>query len=271
MSVIARNNVTIHGAGERVLMFAHGFGCDQSMWRHVARSFMGDNRVVLFDHVGAGASDLDAYSSEKYGRLHGYADDVVEICEALGVSDVTFIGHSVSATIGVLAAVKRSDLFSGLALVCPSPRYADTDTYTGGFKDRDLDELLDLIDMNHLDWAAALAPTVMGAGAAPELTAEWRDSVCRTDPVVAKEFARVTFRSDHRAEYREVSTPTLIIECSDDNLAPPEVGAWVHEAIQGSRRVILEAPGHCPHVTSPAEVIAALRDFLPAAALANAA
>ena len=271
MDVLARNNVTVHGSGKRVLMFAHGFGCDQTMWRHVARSFTGEHRVVLFDYVGAGASDLEAYSSEKYGRLGGYADDVVEICEALGVSDVTFIGHSVSATIGVLAAVQRPDLFGGLVLVCPSPRFADTDTYTGGFKDADLDELLELIDMNHAEWASVLAPTVMGAAASTEMSEEWRESVCRTDHGVAKEFARVTFKSDHRAEYAQVSTPTLIIECSDDNLAPPEVGAWVHETIAGSRRVILQAPGHCPHVTSPEEVISAVRGFVPAGGLLIAA
>jgi sigma-B regulation protein RsbQ len=245
------------------MMFAHGFGCDQNMWRHVAGSFADRNRVVLFDHVGAGAADTSAYSTDKYGRLHGYADDVIEICEAQRHRDVIFVGHSVSATIGVLAAVKRPDLFAGLVLICPSPRYSNTDTYSGGFNEADIDELLDLLEINNLDWSSVMAPVVLGPDNL-DAQAEWRESVCRADPAIAKEFARATFKSDHRAEFRQVSTPTLVIECSSDNLAPREVGAWVRDAIKGSRLVTVDATGHCPHMTAPADVIRIIRSFNPA-------
>lgn len=262
MDVAARNNLVFHGRGPATYLFAHGFGCDQNMWRHVAHAFTGQGAVGLFDHVGAGLSDASAYSSEKYGTLHGYAADVIEICDSQNLRDVIFVGHSVSATIGVLAAVARPDLFAALVLVCPSPRYANTDTYVGGFDPADIEELLDLMDKNHLDWSALMAPVVIGEANGPELQDEWRNSVCRADPEIAKEFARVTFCSDHRAEYRQVRTPTLLIECSDDALAPPAVGAFVQAAIAGSQRTILDASGHCPHMSAPGEVIAAIKDFM---------
>jgi sigma-B regulation protein RsbQ len=264
MDVIARNQVAVRGSGGPVLMFAHGFGCDQSMWQRVARNFEADHRIVLFDHVGAGASDISAYTEAKYGSLQGYADDAIEICAALGLGPVIFVGHSVSATIGVLAAVKRPDLFAGLILVCPSPRYTNTDCYTGGFEERDIEELLTLMDINQLDWSATMAPVVMGAGAEAAIQTDWRESVCRTDPGIAKAFARVTFTSDHRGEYRQVTTPTLIVACSDDMLAPQTVSCFVHEAIAESRLVTLDATGHCPHMTHPDETIAAIRDYLAA-------
>ena len=261
MDVVSRNRVVARGADGPALMFAHGFGCDQSMWRRVARGFEDDHRVVLFDHVGAGGSDLSAYEPERHATPQGYADDVIEICETLG-RPVVFVGHSVSATIGVLAAVRRPDLFVGLALVCPSPRYSNTDCYFGGFEERDIEELLALMDINQLDWSAIMAPVVMGAESDGGSQADWRESVCRTDPAIAKAFARVTFTSDHRAEYRQVRTPTLIVACRDDALAPREVSAFVHEAIPGSRLVMLDASGHCPHMTEPDAVAAAVRGFL---------
>ena len=270
MDVFARNNVVVHGDNGPTFVFSHGFGCDQTMWRHVARAFISKGRVVLFDHVGAGRSDLSAYRSDKYASLQGYADDVVEICEALACDDLIFVGHSVSATIGVLAAVQRPDLFSKLALICASPRYANTDTYHGGFGEADIDELLDLMDKNTLDWSALMSP-VLFAQREAELQEEWRDSVCSIDPAIAKEFARATFKSDHRAEYRQVTTSTLIVECAEDSLAPPEVGAYVNRAIVGSRRVVLDAVGHCPHMSAPDEVIAAITAFSLEDAARNAA
>lgn len=264
MSVLSRNNVRVSGQGDPAFLFAHGFGCDQTMWRHVITRMDGARRV-LFDHVGAGDSDLKAYDPAKYATLHGYAADVIEICEALGLRDVVFVGHSVSATIGVLAAVARPDLFSQLILICASPRYQNTDTYTGGFGEADIDELLDLMDKNHLDWSALMAPTLMGPDHS-ELETEWRDSVCRTDPIIAKAFARATFTSDHREDFRKVTTPTLLIDCSTDALAPPEVGQFVHAAIKGSRRIVLEAEGHCPHMTAPHEVVAAIATVVSSSA-----
>jgi sigma-B regulation protein RsbQ len=258
--VLARNNVTQCGAGEPTFLFAHGFGCDQNMWRHVVAPLANDATVVLFDHVGAGLSDLASYSSEKYGSLRGYAADVIEICEAIGSGPVTFVGHSVSATIGVLAAAARPDLFARLALVCPSPSYVNAEGYVGGFAEADIDELLDLLDKNQLDWSALMSPTLMGPGAETH-EAEWRESVCRLDPVIARDFARVTFKSDHREDFGKVGTETLLIECSEDALAPPEVGAFLKASMTNSRRVILPAVGHCPHMSSPAAVIEALRVF----------
>lgn len=261
MNPISRNNVQSRGDGHPAFLFAHGFGCDQSMWRHVAGQFADVGRVVVFDHVGAGGSDSSEYVPERYATLQGYAADVIGICEAMSLRDVIFVGHSVSATIGVLAAVARPDLFSRLVLICASPRYVNTDTYVGGFDAADIDELLDLMDKNHLDWSQLMAPTVVGIDH-PEVQTEWRESVCRTDPTIAKAFARVTFTSDHRADYRRVTTPTLLIDCREDALAPDAVGRYVHEAIAESRRIVLDAEGHCPHMTVPDEVVAAIRTIV---------
>ncbi|WP_198576171.1 alpha/beta fold hydrolase [Caulobacter hibisci] len=242
-------------------MFAHGFGCDQSMWRLVAPHFTVCGRVVLFDHVGAGDSDASAYDRQKYAGLEGYAADVIEICESQGLSRVTFVGHSVSAMIGVLAAVRRPDLFERLILICASPRFANDEGYVGGFEQADLEDLIDLLAKNQLDWSAALAPAVVDDAAFQD---EWRDKVCRIDAAIADDFARATFLSDHRAQCRAVATPTLLIECSDDALAPPEVGAFVHAAIESSQRVVLQATGHSPHLTAPKAVIGAMRAFFGA-------
>lgn len=271
MTVMTRNRVVVHGKGGPLLMFSHGFGCDQSMWYGVAHGFAADHRVVLFDHVGAGGSDAAAYDETRHGTLQGYADDVIEICEALGGDKVTFVGHSVSATIGVLAAVRRPDLFAGLVLVCPSPRYTNTDAYTGGFEETDIDELLTLMDINQLDWSATMAPVVMGEGADPDIQSDWRESVCRVDPAIAKAFARATFKSDYRAEYRAVRRPTLIVSCSNDMLAPPEVSTFVQSAILDSRLVVLDATGHSPHMTHPEVTIAAIRQHMAAADTTSAA
>jgi sigma-B regulation protein RsbQ len=259
MDVKQRNNVTVVGEGAETLLFAHGFGCDQSMWRLVAPHFLDQARVALFDHVGAGGSDVSAYDPAKYAGLAGYATDVIEICETQGLSDVVFVGHSVSAMIGVLAASRRPDLFSRLVLIGASPRFANDDDYFGGFEERDLEDLLDLLAKNQLDWSGAIAPAVVADDAFQE---EWRASVCRVDPVIAQEFARATFLSDHRADCHQVVTPTLLIECSEDTLAPPQVGAFVHAAITGSQRVVIEAAGHSPHLTSPSVVVETMRAFL---------
>ena len=259
MNVQHRNNVTVQGEGREALMFAHGFGCDQSMWRLVAPHFAAKTKVVLFDHVGAGGSDASAYEPIKYAGLAGYAQDVIDICDSQGLGEVTFVGHSVSAMIGVLAAVRRPDLFARLILICPSPRYANDGCYIGGFAQQDLEELLDLLAKNQLDWSEMLAPAVV---ADDTFQAEWRASVCRVEPAIAKDFARATFLSDHRQDCRAVTTPTLLIECSDDALAPPEVGAFLNATIAGSRRVVLQAAGHSPHLTAPVGVIEAIAEFV---------
>ena len=263
MDVLRRNNVKVSGRPDgRVMLLAHGFGCDQHMWRFVAPAFEDDHRVVLFDHVGAGASDLGAYDRDRYGSLEGYAEDVLEICRALDVSDAIFVGHSVSAMIGVLAAVREPERIGRLVLVGPSPRYIDDGGYTGGFSREDIEELLGSLDTNFLGWSSVMAPVIMGNPDRPELGAELTESFCRTDPEIAAHFARVTFTSDNRADLAAVRVPTLVLQCSDDAIAPPAVGDYVHREIAGSTLVRLAATGHCPNLSAPHETIEAIRAFI---------
>jgi sigma-B regulation protein RsbQ len=263
MDVVARNNVTVSGPEDGpAMLFAHGFGCDQNMWRHVAPAFAADHRIVLFDHVGAGGADPSAWDPERYASLDGYAEDVLEICRALDLEHVVFVGHSVSAMIGVLAAGREPARFSKLVLVGPSPRYIDDDGYVGGFAREDIDELLDSLDSNFLGWSSAMAPVIVGNPDRPELGEELTNSFCRADPEIAKHFARVTFLSDNRADLAAVRTPALVLQCADDVIAPRPVGEYVHDRLADSRLVLMEATGHCPNLSAPAETIAAIRAFL---------
>jgi sigma-B regulation protein RsbQ len=262
VTIRERNNVRTVGSSGPVMLFAHGFGCDQNMWRYVAPAFAADHRVVLFDHVGAGGSDITAYDREKYGRLDGYAGDVLEICDELGLENVIFVGHSVSAMIGVLAARAEPARFKALILVGPSPRYLDDDGYQGGFSRSDIDELLDSLESNYLGWSASMAPAIMGNADRPELGDELANSFCRTDPAIAGPFARVTFLSDNRDDLSTVQVPTLILQCSDDIIAPHAVGAFVHSRITASELVTLKAKGHCPNLSAPEETTNAIKAFV---------
>jgi sigma-B regulation protein RsbQ len=264
MDPVVRNNVHVRGRPDgRPMLFAHGFGCDQNMWRYVAPSFEDDFSVVLFDHVGSGRSATSAYDPERYGSLHGYAEDINEICEALGLDDVVLVGHSVSAMIGALAVADApAGRFSQLVMVSPSPRYIDDGDYHGGFSERDIDELLESLDSNYLGWSSAMAPVIMGNPDRPELGQELTESFCRTDPAIAKRWAHVTFRSDNRADLAEVDVSTLVLQCKEDAIAPLEVGEYVHRAIPGSRLVVLDAVGHCPNLSAPEETTAAIAEFL---------
>ena len=265
MSVARRNRVVVSGSETGpVLLFAHGFGCDQTMWRLVAPAFADDHRVVLFDHVGSGGSDVSAWRPERYATLDGYADDVLEICAELDLSDVVLVGHSVSAMIGVLAAAKEPGRFAGLVLIGPSPCYTDDGRYVGGFSAADIDELLDSLDSNYLGWSAAMAPVIMGNPDRPELGDELTNSFCRADPRIARHFARVTFTSDNRDDLPGVTVPTLILQCREDLIAPMPVGEYVHRAVPGSELVVLDATGHCPHLSEPEQTIAAMRGWLAA-------
>ena len=266
-SVIRRNNVTVTGNAEGpVMLFAHGFGCDQDMWRRLLPYFTDDYRVVLFDHVGAGRSDAAAYNRAKYGTLDGYAADLLEICAALELQDVILVGHSVSAMIAVIAAVQEPGLFSRLVLVAPSPRYTDDpdDGYVGGFSHADIEGLLDSLDSNYFAWAEALAPMVMANPEQPGLAEDLRSSFCRTNPSIARHFARVTFLSDTRQVLDEVGTSSLILQCSDDLLAPPEVGDYLNRHLGHSTLVHLQATGHCPHVSAPEATARAIQQYLAA-------
>jgi sigma-B regulation protein RsbQ len=260
--VIARNNVRVSGRGGRPVVFSHGFGCDQNMWRFVAPAFEADHQVVLFDHVGHGRSDLGAFDRTRYGTLGGYADDVLAICEALALRDVVFVGHSVSAMIGALAAVKEPGRFARLVMVGPSPRYVNDGEYVGGFDAGDIEGLLDFLDSNHLGWSSAMAPTIMGNPGRPELAEELTNSFCRTDPEIARHFARVTFLSDNRADLAKVRTPLLVLQCAEDVIAPACVGEYVHRHVAGSRIVYLRATGHCPNLSAPEETVGAIRAYL---------
>ena len=262
MSVLRRSNVQIKGSGPRAMVFAHGYGCDQNMWRFVAPAFTPDFQTITFDLVGAGGSDLTAYKPEKYAHLDGYADDLIEIGRELNLRDAVFVGHSVSAMIGVLASKRDRSLFEALVLVCPSPRYIDDGSYTGGFTAEAIDELLGFLDDNHMGWAAQMAPVIMGNADRPALGEELTASFCRIDPEIAKAFARVTFLSDSRADLADVTAHTLILQCRDDVIAPTAVGEYVHRAIPGSRLVFLNATGHVPNLSAPDEVIDAIRAFL---------
>jgi sigma-B regulation protein RsbQ len=265
MGVIERHNVQVRGPeGAQPMVFAHGFGCDQHLWRLVAPRFEDRFRVVLFDHVGAGASDATAYDAERHGRLAGYAEDVLAICEALDLRDVIFVGHSVSAMIGVLAARQEPDRFAKLVLVGPSPRYTDDGDYTGGFTEADIAELLDSLESNYLGWSTAMAPVIMANPDQPELGEELSASFCQADPAIARRFARVTFLSDNRADLGGVTVPTLVLQCREDVIAPVAVGEYVRDAIPDSTYVLLQATGHCPNLSAPDETSAAIAAFVDA-------
>jgi sigma-B regulation protein RsbQ len=262
MSACLRNNVRILGRGPRVMMFAHGYGCDQNMWRFVTPAFEDRYKIVLFDHVGHGRSDSSRFDPAKYGTLAGYADDVLEICHELDLTNVIFVGHSVSAMIGILAAIAEPHRFEKLVLIGPSPRYIDDEDYTGGFKHEDIDGLLDFLDSNHLGWSSTMAPVIMGNPDRPELGEELTNSFCRTDPEIAKHFARVTFLSDNRADIPRTRTRALILQCAQDAIAPEAVGRYMHRHLPDSSLVFMNATGHCPNLSAPAETIAAIEAFL---------
>lgn len=263
MDIRRRNNVTVTGPSDGpVLVMAHGFGCDQNMWRLVVPVLAERYRVVLFDYVGSGGSDLSAWTAQRYSSLDGYARDVVEVCEALDVRDAVFVGHSVSSMVGVLAAQAAPERIAALAMVTPSPCYIDDEGYRGGFTAQDIDELLDSLESNYLGWSSAMAPVIMGNPERPELGQELTNSFCATDPDIARVFARTTFLSDSRADLKSVTVPTLVLECVEDVIAPREVGAFVHAAIPGSHLVTLDATGHCPQLSAPEATARALLDFL---------
>ncbi len=259
-TVLTRNNVHVSGKPDgRAIMFSHGFGCAQEVWSRVAPHFEADHRVILFDHVGSGGSDLSAYDRGKYDSLHGAADDILEILEALDVTDVVFVGHSVSAMMGVLASVHDPSRFGKLILVGPSPRYIDQGDYTGGFSAADIDGLLNSLDANYLAWSATMAPVITGNPDRPEVGEELTGLFCATDPVIAGHFARVTFLSDNRADLEAVTVPTVVLQCSEDVIAPDVVGDYVHEHIPGSTLVRLSAKGHVPSLSDPDELVAVIR------------
>jgi sigma-B regulation protein RsbQ len=263
MNTIQRHAIRVSGLADgQPMMFAHGYGCDQNMWRFVAPEFAGTHRVVLFDHVGAGRSDLRAYEKDRYSSLDGYASDVLEIVHDLDLRDVIFVGHSVSAMVGVLAAIREPERFAKLVLIGPSPCYINDGDYVGGFGKADIEEMLESLDSNYLGWSSAIAPVIMGNPGRPELGQELTNSFCATDPEIAKKFAHVTFMSDNRQDLPRLRVPALILQCTDDVIAPGVVGDYVHEHLEGSTLVAMNATGHCPNLSAPAETVAAIKAYI---------
>jgi sigma-B regulation protein RsbQ len=265
MKILSRNNVHVTGHGSTPMIFAHGYGCDQHMWRLVAPAFADEYKIVLYDLTGSGRSDLSAYDRSKYGTLQGHASDLLEICDALDLSKAIVVGHSVSAMTAVLAANREPERFTSLVMVAPSPCYLNDGDYIGGFERADVDGLLDFLDTNFLGWSTKMAPAIMGLPDQPELAEELTNSFCRTDPEIAQHFGRVTFLSNHRADARLLVHPALVMQCSDDIIAPLAVGEWLKRNMKCSELVVMKAKGHCPHLSAPAETIAAMRAFMAAA------
>lgn len=266
--VILRNNVKVFGRGTQPMLFAHGFGCDQNMWRFITPHFEDDYRIVLFDYVGSGHSDLHAYDSTRYGSLEGYARDVLDVVHALDLRDIVFVGHSVSSMIGILAANEEPDRFERLVLIGPSPRYINDGQYVGGFERKDIDGLFEMMDHNFIGWANFLAPAIMKNPDRPELGAELTESFCSTDPVIARRFAEATFLADNRSDLAGVSVPSLILQCSDDMVAPTAVGEYLHDQLKDSTFRMMKAVGHCPHMSDPEETVALMKDYLQSAVVA---
>lgn len=262
-AILLRNNVRVAGAdGKPTMVFAHGFGCDQNMWRFVAPAFADTHRIVLFDYVGCGRSDLGAFDAARYSSLEGYAQDLLEVCEALGFQQVILVGHSVSAMIGLLAAIRQPSRFASLMMVAPSPRYINDPPYVGGFERDDVDNLLSLMDHNYIGWASYLAPVLIGNPDRPDLGAELEQSFCSTDPKAAQSFARATFFGDNRADLARAPVPSLILQVRDDALAPMAVGRYLSEHMPGSELAVLEATGHCPHMSHPQLTIDVMKQYL---------
>jgi sigma-B regulation protein RsbQ len=260
--ILVRNNVQVLGEGQPML-FAHGFGCDQNMWRYVTPAFEKQYQIILFDYVGSGKSDITAYNVEKYNDLNGYANDILDIVTALDLNNIIFVGHSVSCMIGLLAAIKQPHHFDKMIFIGPSARYInDAPSYLGGFEKKDIMELLETMEKNYIGWANFLAPAIMKNPDKPELGEELAESFCSTDPVIARQFAEVTFLSDNREDLSKLNIPALILQCSDDLIAPLEVGNYLEREIAGSTLKIMKATGHCPHMSAPAETIDLIKGYI---------
>ncbi len=262
MDILKRNNVKVFGQGDTTMVFAHGYGCDQTVWQDIINAFASSYQVVSFDYVGAGLSDLSAYDPQRYSTLEGYTQDILEIYEALELTDTILVAHSVSSMIGLLAGIKRPECFRSIVFVGPSPRYLNDVDYFGGFEQEDLEGLFEMMDNNYLGWSRALAPSIMGNPERPELGERLANSFCATDPEIAKQFARVTFLSDNRGDLPNLTVPSLTLQCSNDIIAPIAVGEYMHRNMKHNTLVIMDASGHCPHISAPEETIRAITDYL---------
>ncbi len=263
VDILRRNNVKVLGTGNQTIVFAHGFGCDQDMWRYIVPSFIDNYQIVLFDYVGSGDSQIKYYDSRKYSDLQGYAQDVLDIMEALDLRNTIFVGHSVSSMIGMLASIRSPQYFERIVMLGPSPRYVnDLPSYYGGFDKSDIDELLDMMQMNFIGWASYMAPIAMQNSEREDLTEELEKAFCSRDPHIARQFAEVTFFLDCRVDLQHASVPTLILQCSDDSIAPIEVGDYLHAHLRNSRLQQMRAKGHYPHLSQPGETSNLIKEYL---------
>lgn len=263
VDVLSRNNVNVLGRGDQVIVFGHGLACDQRVWNNIISDFTDDYKVVLYDYVGAGNSDLSFFNLDRYSSLSGYALDLMEILESLNVKDVIFVGHSVSAMVGVLASIKKPDLFSKLILVGSSPRYLNSaDAYIGGFEQSDIDELIDLMEVNFNGWATLAASMFMNNPDRLALSENLSKAFKKEDAVIVKNFAEVVFLSDHRKDLPQVSVPSLIMQCSEDSIVPLETAKYLHKNLKGSELVVMKATGHYPQLSYPKETVEVIKDYL---------
>lgn len=262
--ILLRNNVKVLGKGTKTIMFAHGFGCDQNVWRFVTPAFINDYKIVLFDYVGSGQSDLNAYQFDRYQTLKGYSQDMLDVHQALNLKDVILVSHSVSSMIGLLASIESPDSFEKVIMISPSPCYINhpTENYIGGFERKDVEELLDIMEKNYIDWANFLAPIAMKNEDQPALTQELTERFCSTDPVIANAFAKATFYTDNRSDLSKMTVPSLILQCTDDAIAPMEVGYYLHDHLPYSDLKLMQATGHCPHMSHPKETINLIKEYL---------
>jgi sigma-B regulation protein RsbQ len=262
MDILKRNNVNVLGSGDKIIVFAHGFGCSQQAWRLITSAFVDEYKLILFDYVGAGKSDISAYDKVKYNNLEGYAEDIIEICNELKVKDAVFVGHSVSAMIGALASIKEPTIFKKLIFIAPSPSYLNEPGYVGGFEKEDIDSLFEIMDDDYVKWAKLISPQIMGTPEKPELADEMAENFCTTDHEIVKQFAKVTFLSDNRKDLPNIPVESVTLQCSDDIIAPLEVGQYIHANAPNNIMVILNATGHCPHTSAPEETIEAIKASL---------
>ena len=262
-TVLTRNNVKVFGTGEKTIMFAHGFGCDQNMWRFIYPHFQESYRIVLFDYVGSGKSDWSAFSNDRYTSLHSYVRDLLEICEELKLEDIIFVGHSVSSMIGMLASIEKPEYFEKLIMIGPSPCYVnEKPDYHGGFESSDISELLDMMEMNFVGWASYFAPIAMNTPENPAHSMELESNFSATNPAITRRFAEVTFNSDHRGDLSKSTIPTLILQCSEDSIVPLETGEFLHANLKNSTFCVMEAKGHYPHLSHPDETIKHIKKYL---------
>lgn len=261
-TVIERNHVRVIGEGHQIIVMAHGFGCDQNMWQYITPYFKEQYKIVLFDYVGSGKSDMSAYDAEKYNSLHGYKQDLLEVIEALDLEQVIYFGHSVSSMIGLLAAIEQPQKFKQMIMIGPSPCYLNDEHYKGGFEKSDVEDLLSMMEMNFAGWASFMAPFAMGNEGTSPITEELENTFVSCNPQIAKQFAEVTFYSDYRDTIAKLQVPTLIMQCANDSVVPVEVGYYLHKNIKNSELVILDTRGHYPHISEPKLTVELMNNYL---------